>query len=129
MNWKKVLNCWVVNIEGSVKPALLFVFGGVILLISESLYFEYDGEDSSNFGIMNVHVSTGLFNEPFLSGRSITEHSIRGRKKPYFQEVNRSPKTLNLTFYLSEGWDDYQINAVSRWLNVCLLYTSPSPRD
>lgn len=87
-------------------------------MISESLYFEFNGEESTNYGIMNVHVSTGLFNETFLSGRSITEHSVRGRHKPYFQEVSRSPKTINLTFYLSEGWDEYHIKAVSRWLNV-----------
>ena len=87
-------------------------------MISESLYFEFNGEISSDYGIMNVHVSSGLYNEPFLSGRTITEYSIRGRNKPYFQEVTRSPKTLNLTFYLSEGWDEYQIKAVSRWLNV-----------
>lgn len=87
-------------------------------MIKESLYFNYAGIDSDEFGITNVTISTGLYEEPFMSSRSINEHKVRGRDKPYFQEVNREPNSLSLTFYPEGNWTEERLNEIARWLDV-----------
>jgi predicted phage tail component-like protein len=88
------------------------------MMIYESLYFSFAGRRSTDFGIMNVSVSSGLYEEPFLSRRNIKETYVRGRYKPYFIEVEREPKTFQLSFVFEETWNDQLIREVARWLNV-----------
>jgi predicted phage tail component-like protein len=87
-------------------------------MIRESLYFTFAGRKSSEFGIMNVSVSAGLYEEPFMASRSIKEFTIRGQEKPFFQEITREPKSIQVSFYFANGWDDKLISEVSRWLDV-----------
>lgn len=94
------------------------MFGGVHHLIKESLYFNYAGVDSDQFGITNVNVSTGLFEEIFMPNRSINEYKIRGRDKPYFQEINREANSLSLTFYPEGQLTEERLSEIARWLDV-----------
>jgi predicted phage tail component-like protein len=87
-------------------------------MIRESLYFTFSGRKSSEFGILNVSISTGLYEEPFMAGRSITEFTINGQEKPYFQKITREPKSLQVSFYFENGWNDELIREVARWLDV-----------
>lgn len=87
-------------------------------MIRESLYFEFAGVRSTRFNIMNVSVSNSLYNEPVMSNRTINEVSIRGREKPYFIDIEKSPLSFQLNFYFEEKWDDKQIHEVIKWLNV-----------
>jgi predicted phage tail component-like protein len=87
-------------------------------MIKESLFFTFAGRKSSDFGILNVAVSAGLYEEPFMASRSIKEYTIRGQEKPYFQEITRESKSLQVSFYFENGWDDDSIREVARWLDV-----------
>jgi predicted phage tail component-like protein len=87
-------------------------------MIRESLYFTFAGRKSSDFGIINVAISTGLYEEPFMASRSIKEFTIRGQEKPYFQEITRESKSIQVSFYFENGWDDNLIREVARWLDV-----------
>ncbi len=87
-------------------------------MIRESEYFQYDGMNSSDFGIMNVSVSEGMFEESFLSNRSIKEFKVRGNDKPYFSEIERQPLTFSLSFAFNNAWDDELIRNVKQWLNT-----------
>lgn len=87
-------------------------------MIKESLYFSFAGRRSSDFGILNVSVQSGLFEEAFMSSRSIRETSVRGNPKPYFSEVERQSKTLPVNFAFEDTWNDDLINEVARWLDV-----------
>jgi phage-related protein len=87
-------------------------------LIRESLYFTFAGRKSSEFGILNVSVSDGLYSETFMASRTINEVKIRGREKPYFFEVNKEPLSFQLSFSFKEGWDNKLIAEVERWLDV-----------
>lgn len=93
------------------------------MTIKESLYFTYDGIKSLDMGILNVNVSTGLQEEPFISERYIKEIKIKGRDKPYFQELEKSPLILNLSFAFEETWDSNKIRQITRWL--CQDYYKP----
>jgi predicted phage tail component-like protein len=87
-------------------------------MIRESVYFTFAGIPSSDFGIMNVSISSGLYEESFLANRSIKEFTIRGNDKPYFQEVKKDPKSIQVSFAFEDKWDDELINKVARWLDV-----------
>lgn len=88
-------------------------------MIKESLYFTYAGRRSSDYGILNVNVSTGLFEETFLASSSIVETYVRGREKPYFVEKKREPLILNLTFAFNDSWNnDDNFREIKRWLDI-----------
>lgn len=87
------------------------------MAIMESIYFSYDGKYSSDYGIYNVSLDSGMYNESFLSSRSIIETKVRGNPKPYFQGIEYEPLTLELSFAFENTWDIKQIREVARWLS------------
>lgn len=87
-------------------------------MIRESEHFHFAGIKSTDFGIRNVSVSEGLYEEDLISNRVINEISIAGRKEPYFIDVSEEPKVLQLRFAYLDKWDDKLIDQVVRWLNV-----------
>jgi len=95
----------------------------------ESIHFRYGDEGkseavhSSNLGIINVQVQSGLFSEVFLPTKTINETKIRGRDVPYPQGVEYSPLEFPLTLFFDEGYDSKKIREVARWL--CKDYYAP----
>jgi predicted phage tail component-like protein len=87
-------------------------------MIKESLYFSFAGRKSTEFGILNVSVQSGLYEETFMSSRSIRETTVRGNPKPYFTEIERQPKVFTLNFLFEDNFNEELINNVTRWLNV-----------
>lgn len=87
-------------------------------MIGESEHFVFNGRKSTDFGIRNVNVSEGLFEEPLVASKSINEVYVRGRAEPYFIDVEEEPKTLQLKFAFYEGFNDRLIDEVVRWLDV-----------
>jgi len=69
-------------------------------------YFTFDGELSSDFGITNCKVDSGLYNEQFQHSREIVSTYIRGRSKPYYQYKKPSPLELDVVLYFNEGFTD-----------------------
>lgn len=87
------------------------------MAIMESIDFCYAGVYSSDYGIYNISMSNGMFEESFLSRRSILETSVRGNPKPYFNGIQYEPLQFKLTFGFRNTWDDNLISEVARWLN------------
>ncbi len=85
--------------------------------IKSSLNFYYDGQDSQTFGISNVSISSGLYEEPFIALKEIRKQEIRGRTKPYHSGVKRSPIILNLSFAFNETWNNQKMRDVKNWLD------------
>jgi len=88
------------------------------LTVKSCLYFKFDGINSTDYGILNVNVSTGMLEESFLSSREIKEIETRNNEKPYFQMLKRNPLILNLSFAFEDTWDTNKIRQVARWLNT-----------
>lgn len=82
----------------------------------EDLYFSYDGIISANMGLVNVHLASGMFDEFFLPSREINEITVRGKEKPYFQEVRHSPISFSLVFAFDKGFTESRLREVARWL-------------
>jgi len=104
--------------------------------LKNSLYFSYNKKNSkTDFGIeiLNVNLSSGLIEEPFLSQREILEKKIRKREKPYFQEVRRSPLEFTITIALGNNGERFtydQIRKIASWLDQDFykeLYFSENP--
>ena len=85
-------------------------------MIKDSLYFEFDNQLSSDFQIINCNLSSGMLEEPFSADREIIETKIRGRNKPYFQNIEEKPLEFNLNFAFETGWTEASLQAVKRWL-------------
>lgn len=83
----------------------------------ESMNFTYDGVSSEDFGVMMINSGTGLFKEPFLAPRSITEKSIAGRDVPLFGGVAEKPLSFPLTIFIEEWEKRDNLRAIARWLN------------
>lgn len=92
------------------------------MAIMESVNFNYDGKYSSDFGIYNVTLDNGLFQESFLSKRNIVETKVRGNPKPYFHSIEYEPLTFKLTFAFQDTWNDDLIRNVARWLGGQTFY-------
>jgi phage-related protein len=96
----------------------------------ESLYFVYDSIKSMDMGVIQVNIDGGLFEEQFLSSRSIREEKIRGRKKPYFYEVEEEPLSIPIGLWFDTGLSEENRRKVARWLNQPFykeLYFSEQP--
>lgn len=86
------------------------------MAIYESLYFSYAGRYSTDFGIINVSINEGMFEEPFVATRVIHETSIRGRDRPYYHGVSYEPLEFSLSFAFSDKYNSDKIREVARWL-------------
>ena len=85
--------------------------------IKSSQNFYYDSQDSQTFGISNVSVSSGLYEEPFVASREIIKQEIKGRTKPYFSGIKYSPIVLKLSFAFNETWNAKKMRDVKNWLD------------
>lgn len=83
---------------------------------SESTGFWFNNRHSSEFGILNVHTQSGLFDEQFLPNRSVIEEKTFGRDEPYLMGFEYQVNSLPLTLYFEEGWDEYKLHEVVTWL-------------
>lgn len=86
------------------------------MTIRDSLYFSYAGRKSSEFGILNVNMSSGMQEEPLASPRELNEISIKGRDRPYFQNITNDPLKFNVSFAFEDSWDTQKLRDVTRWL-------------
>lgn len=82
----------------------------------EDIHFSYDGVNSTEFGLLNVKLDGGMFDETFLPTRSINETSTSGNERPYFTSVSNSPLSFSLSFAFEHYYDDVKIREVARWL-------------
>ncbi|EJL1640146.1 phage tail family protein [Shigella flexneri] len=87
-------------------------------MIRDSLYFMFDGRKSIDFKLGNININEGLYEEVFLTNRSIQETSVRRRIKPLFNEVKRDPKSFQVSFRFLEPWNDDLIEEILEWLDV-----------
>lgn len=90
----------------------------VILMIHDSLYFNYDGIDSTTYKLINVNYNVTLCEELFLPEQELYTVQIPGRDDSYFMDSKRLPLQINLQFAFDEGFgeNNEHIQAVSRWL-------------
>lgn len=90
---------------------------GDTLPIRSSEYFSYAGINSKDLGIINVNITQGLLEEPFLANREIIEESIPGRIKPYFKHLQYQPLEFTISGFFEEVLDETHLREIARWLH------------
>lgn len=99
--------------------------------ISESLYFMYDNINFyEQFGIMNIHVDSGMYQETFLSNREILEQTTRRNPIPYFIQIKKLPREIQISFAFEEVFDEDKLRSVVKELSkdyYCPLIFSENP--
>ncbi len=83
------------------------------MTIKDNVHFVYDGQSSTDLGIINVSVEEVWVDEPFLATTEINSIKTKGKDKSYFMGVTREPLRLNLTFAFVEGWNEDLIQEVA----------------
>lgn len=90
------------------------------MTIRDSIYFKYRGEYSKHYGILNVQIggmATDMYNEPFLPNRELNEVMVRGRVKPYHQDIQKEPLEFSLSFAFDNRFSERLIRRTARWLS------------
>ena len=84
--------------------------------ISENLHFNYDGKSSKDFGVINVNLDNGMFEERFVASRNINETAVRGSDTPLFHSVEEEPLEFSMTIAFVKKFTDEDIDNVILWL-------------
>ncbi|WP_437261275.1 distal tail protein Dit [Bacillus thuringiensis] len=82
----------------------------------ESLFFNYAGQWSSEFGILHVTMDSSMYEETFVAGREIVEEQVRGNSNPYFSHIRENPLEFDLMFAFEETFDNKVIREILNWL-------------
>ncbi|MED3792318.1 phage tail family protein [Niallia alba] len=87
-------------------------------MIRNSLYFEFDGISSYDYGILNVNINSGLMEEQFMANQTIVEYKVPYNDTPYYVRTDKEPLSFSVSFYFEDNWDRNKLMKVARWLNV-----------
>ncbi|MCU6710074.1 phage tail family protein [Paenibacillus sp. J5C_2022] len=66
--------------------------------------------------MLQISLDGGMQEEYFAASQSIVEDRARGRQKPYFQRLEKSPLELAVQIAFQEEWTDGDLRALRRWL-------------
>ncbi len=59
--------------------------------------FNFNGNDSSNYDVINCYMDSSWPSEQFIYEREIVLINVKGKDKPYFQQKKQLPLRLNVT--------------------------------
>ena len=86
-------------------------------MYKSSLYFTFNGENSTDYGIINCSVESGLYEEQFLPSAEIITTNIRDRDEPYYQTKKPSPRVLDVTLAFEDDITSDKLRALGRLFN------------
>lgn len=86
--------------------------------IKDKLRFNFDGVWSDTFGLINVILDNGMFEESFIANRDIVETKTRGNSKPLFHSFEDSPLEFEMIIAFEDGFDDSKLDSIIKWLFV-----------
>lgn len=79
--------------------------------------FNFDGRNSSEFGLSVVRMNTGLVSSPFTGSKNINEEASTTKRKPLFRGVEQQPLTFEVTFSLEDkAFTQERRYEIARWL-------------
>ena len=87
------------------------------MTIRASEYFIFNNEYSTNYGIKNCNIQTGIQEELFMHSREILTTQIKGKESPYLQYIKPSPLKLNITLVFEEDFNFEKLNNLAYLLN------------
>jgi phage-related protein len=86
--------------------------------IKDKLHFNFNGVWSNTYGLINVALDSGMFEETLVASREIVETKIRGNDRPMLHRIEYSPLEFDMTIAFENGYEDEDIDSIIRWLFV-----------
>jgi len=87
------------------------------MTIRASEYFIFNNEYSTNYGIKNCNIQSGMQEETFIHSREILSIQIKGKESPYLQYIKPSPLKLSVTLMFEDGFNFDKLNNLAYLLN------------
>lgn len=87
-------------------------------LIKGEYYFNFDGISSKKWNLTIVNLNSGMYEEMFLSKRSISTQKPHGRLKSMLQKLEEDDISFDLELAFMNGFDDKIIEEVALWLQT-----------
>lgn len=84
---------------------------------SEIIYF--NGHSCTDFGLINVRLETGMFEEEFIPNRTLNKERIKWKDDSYFGGIETKEKSFDITLAFMEGYrlTKEKIRNIAKWLN------------
>ena len=83
----------------------------------QSEFFIFDGINSSDMGLYNVRMQSGLVENPFMGSKDTIKTKVPTKDIPYFHGVNKDVIQFTLQFsLLDEEWTPEKTHEIARWL-------------
>ena len=86
--------------------------------IKDKLHFNFDGVWSNEYGLINVVLGSGMYEETLVASRDLNETKVKGNSKPMLHGIEDSPLQLEMVLAFEEGYTDETVDAIIRWLFV-----------
>lgn len=87
-------------------------------MIKSSTLFLYNNQLSTDFGVINASIQSGLYEESFIPSVELKEVVTKNNDLPYLQRVKKLPFEFKLTIAFSDYWDKNKLAALARLFTV-----------
>lgn len=84
--------------------------------IKDKINFTYNGKNTSEFGIINVSMDNGMFDETFIANRTVNSETVKDVRKSLFNGVTYENLSFELNLAFERGFTDELIDKVIAWL-------------
>ncbi len=98
--------------------------------MKDNLYFHYDGKSCKDFGLMNINLDGGMFEETLVANRTIVETEVKGSDTPLFHRIEEEALEFDMAIAFTGSFTDEDIDNVILWLfqeNYKPLYFENKP--
>jgi len=85
-------------------------------LIGGNMYFWYDGKSSKDFGIVSVQIGSGMYEDTFVSSRTLTEVKMKNQDESILQRIEEDVREFPLTIAFEKTFTTTDIDRVILWL-------------
>lgn len=84
--------------------------------IKDKISFTYNGKNTKEFGIINVSMDNGMFDEAFVASRTVNSETVKDVRKSLFNGVTYEDLSFELNLAFEKDFTDELIDKVIDWL-------------
>ena len=84
--------------------------------IKDKLHFSYNGKSTQDFGVWNVTLDGGMFEETLVANQTIREETLVDRRTSIFSGLEKEPISFEIVLAFENGFTDQLIEDVVEWL-------------
>lgn len=85
-------------------------------LIGGNMYFSYDGKSSKEFGLIAVQIGNGMYEDTFVSPRSLIEVKMKNQDESILQRIEEDVREFPLSIAFENKFTDSDVDKVILWL-------------